>query len=263
MQALVDTAKGTGSVRVDTSSAAAPWLAEDFSTYTSTANMLSDPRGIYSVTEDEATNRMTLDQTTGVNINGLNLTQSMRYDYPGPGCTSQTVTRNISLPTNVRELWVEVYMKFSNNFDTRNVNGCTTPPDFKTLFGRLTNLQCRFEFHVGGADGGQAFNMGGPGCANGVAALDLKVGDAHTVWDGQWHRYRFHWFVDSTGTNHQFVWYLDNTLMFSKTSGWANDGQTAQIYGIALGRNLDQGIPSGTMSLWWGTVRVWNKSPGW
>jgi len=51
--------------------------------------------------------------------------------------------------------------------------------------------------------------------------------------------------------------------MFSKTSGWYNDGAAAQIYSLALGRNLDQGIPSGTMSLWWGRVRAWNQNPGW
>src|SRR5690348_15403577 len=66
----------------------AAWLLEDFSTYSNTANFLADPRGIYSTAEDEATTQMTLDKSTGVNIDGYALTQSVRYDYNAPACTS-------------------------------------------------------------------------------------------------------------------------------------------------------------------------------
>ena len=240
-------------------------MSEDFSAYSSTANMLADPLGLYSVVEDNTTSQMALDQSTGVNIDGLNLGQSMRYDYNAPGCSTQSVGRNLTLPSPTSEVWVEVYLKFSPNFTTRNVNGCSTPPDFKALFGRLTGLNCRIELHVGGASGGTAFAVGGPGCANGVGSYpgQADFGNAGVVWDGQWHRYRFHWKVSPSGTDHIYTWYQDNTLMFSKTSGWYNDGAAAQIYSLALGRNLDQGIPSGTMSLWWGRVRAWDQNPGW
>ena len=140
-------------------------MSEDFSAYSSTTNMLADPLGLYSVAEDNTTSQMALDRSTGANIDGLNLAQSMRYDYNAPGCSTQSVGRNLTLPSATSEVWVEVYMKFSSNFTTRNVNGCSTPPDFKALFGRLTGLNCRVELHVGGASGGTAFAVGGPGRA--------------------------------------------------------------------------------------------------
>ena len=241
-----------------------PWLEEDFSTYSNTADLLSDPRGIYSTAEDSRTSQMVLDKTTGVNINGLHLAQSLRFDYIAPGCVTQTVNRNMNLPAAVADVWVEVYMKFSANFTTRSAGGCGTPSDFKTIFGRLRpDGFCRFELHVGGASGGTGFAVGAAGCGNGVGSFHgSEFGDATTVWDDRWHRYRFHWKVGSPdGENTAYEFWLDDQLMFQRMN--FNAGGAPQIYGLALGRNLDQGIVSGIMSLWWGRVRAWNSDPAW
>ena len=35
----------------------------------------------------------------------------------------------------------------------------------------------------------------------------------------------------------------------------------SSIYGLALGRNMNQG-PGLVQSAWWGRIRVWNSNPG-
>src|SRR4029077_12615392 len=66
IQATVDTAHGSTTVRVDSLSTAVPWLLEDFSSYSSTTNLLADPRGIYSVAEDVySPGEIVLDPTVG------------------------------------------------------------------------------------------------------------------------------------------------------------------------------------------------------
>ncbi|HYL79195.1 MAG TPA: hypothetical protein VEU07_00195, partial [Candidatus Acidoferrum sp.] len=84
--------------------------------------MIADPNVYYSTGEDEATGSMLLDTSTGVNVDGYALTQSMRYSYAPNGCASQTITRNFMFPgdthgnTNgvtVTEIWTELYVKFA------------------------------------------------------------------------------------------------------------------------------------------------------
>ena len=75
-------------------------MEEDFAEYSSTADMLSDPRGIYSVAEDVNPGRMSLDLSTGYGVSD----RSMRYDYVGVGCTSQTIGRTVSKPRPSRRL---------------------------------------------------------------------------------------------------------------------------------------------------------------
>lgn len=228
--------------------------------------MIADPRGIYSTGEDVQTNLMTLDTTTGANIGGLNLTQSMRYDYAGNNCTAQTIERNLVLPADVTEMWLRMMVKHSANFSLLGT-GCGAPPDWKMIFGRLTNLACRFELLQGAAAAGPSlpWYFGGPGCANGAAALSLNAGTANNVWDGNWHEYRFHWKIDTVGTNHTYIFNLDGTQIFSKTSGWAVDanGNGSELFGISMGRNMDQSKNGGSMSVWWGYVAAFNTDPGW
>ena len=241
-----------------------PWLLEDFSTYSSTANMLADPRGIYDASDNVATNLIALDTTTGANIGGLSLTQSMRYNYSGLNCSVQTITRSLNLPANVSELWLRMVIKHSADFSLIG-SGCGTPPDWKMVFGRLTNLACRFEL-LEGAAGGTQWYFGGPGCNNGAAALSLNAGNAALVWDGNWHDYRWHWKIDTSGgVNHTYVFNLDGTTVFSKTSGWASDSAASgsRLYGVSMGRNMDQSKSGGTMQVWWGYVGVFNTNPGW
>jgi uncharacterized protein YjdB len=259
MRATVDTASGSATVQIDTVSVIQPWLSEDFSMYSSTANLLADPRGIYSTAEDVGTGQLSLDKTAGVPQ--LGTTQSMRYDYISPGCSTQTVGRNLVLPTDVQEIWIEVYLKWSSNFSTY-AGGCSTPPAHKLLFGRVSGLNGRWEIEWGNQGPPQSIYWGYPSSGGGVQD-QFGFDNAPAYWNNTWYRVRFH-FKHSSSTSSSdgaFQMWVDNQLMVSRTN--ININVSASIYGIALGRNLDQGINSGTMSLWWGRVQLWNVYPGW
>lgn len=225
-----------------------PDLVEDFSTYSSTANMLSDPRGIYSVGEDVQTPEMALDTTVGFGTS----TKSMRFDFPARDsiCTDYTIGRNINLPSDQSDVYLEVVAKFQNGW-TNTAPGCSgvSNEDYKFVFGRV-RTSGRFNVMVGTYN--SEFTVGYPGGED-----NFEGGAAGTLFDGQWHTYRFHMKVGSSGACKLWV---DGVVVkdYGTVSMAAN-----QIYGIALGRNINQGPPS-PQSMWWGKVSVWYTSnPGW
>ena len=224
--------------------------------------MLSDPRGIYSTAEDNSPWLITLDKTVGVPQ--LGLTQSMRYDYIAPGCSSQSIGRNLQLPSHVTELWIEIYLKWSSNFSTFAApGGCATPPAHKLLFARVgPGLYGRWEVEWGNQGPSQAIYWGYPSSGGGVQD-QFGFKNAPAYWDDTWHWARFHFKHSSSPSVNDgaFQMWVDDQLMVNR-AGIRID-VSSYIYGIALGRNLDQGIRSGTMSLWWGRVRAWNTDPGW
>ena len=138
---LVDSSE----VTVVSASGVPPDFEEDFSSYTTTAHMLSDPRNIYS-TEDDTNSGISLDTSMGVGA----LTQSMKYTYPnrtgsGGRCNDFSITRGIRfdragvLGRNVQEYWWEIYVRFSANFTTVAPSSwnCTSNKDFKVIVGGL------------------------------------------------------------------------------------------------------------------------------
>ncbi len=251
------------------------WLVEDFSTYTSTANMKTNPRGIYSSwdpasdqNENFNISQIFLDQTTGVNIGGYALTQSMRYDFPDRTgdlvgrCGDYSIGVNLVLPTAVQEVWVEVYGKFGANFTTSAPSGwnCASNPEYKFIHGRVTGGS-RFNLNSGTYPShdwtwGIPFDEQGAG---GTPPNTIPGGAA--VWDGQWHQYRLHMKVSSAlnVADGSAQAYLDGALLKTFTNVVIND---TNIYGIALGRNMNQG-PATPTSVWWGRVAMWNTDPGW
>jgi hypothetical protein len=82
----------------------------------------------------------------------------------------------------------------------------------------------------------------------------------YPIWDGQWHRYRFHWKVAIGGLNGAMEAWIDGRRIASKVN--ISTSTTTAIYGIALGRNMNQG-PKVSTSLWWGSIKVFKDYPGW
>lgn len=258
--ALVDTAHAVDTVHVDTSTAITPWLLENFSKYTSTANLLADPRGIYSVAEDVySAGEINLDQTQGSDTVG-GVAQSMRYDFPDRTseggstnqgrCTDFTIGRNITLPSQVSEAWIEVEVKFDATWVTLAPSswGCTSAAAYKFILPR-TNVS-RFQLVVGIFGGDYTF--GYPGNEE---PADWPM--EWTPFDGKWHTYRMHVKLGS-GTGAATLW-VDGVKLrdFQGVTPSASD-----IYGIALGRNVNQG-PDHPQSVWWGRIAVYNTDPGW
>ena len=272
--AMSGTASGSATIQVDTvpNGDPTPWFEEDFSEYTSTADMVSDPRGIYT-NEDNHTDRMALDQAVGWG----NLTQSMRYDWPDRTsegtttgtngyCGSYYIGRALTPPSSVQEVWGEFYVRFSPGFTTVAPSGwgCGSNPDLKLIFGR-TLPDARFQVKVGNGPN-QEWGWRWPnGPEYNLPAAQWPSTD---VFNGQWIRIRIHWKYSTTTTSADGIYQLwINDQVAADTSGvnsLANnltDPITA-IYGFWLGENMNQG-PGQPESMWWGRIRLWNTDPGW
>jgi hypothetical protein len=262
---IVASAEGkadTVEVTVGAGSAAVPFLEEDFSTYTSTANLLANPNNYYATAEDFRTGQINLDESVGFGGS----TKSMRYDFPdrtgegGSGtsgrCTDYTISR--MLKTDGRKhVWIEVYARFSPNFVVRAPDawGCTSASELKFLFGSVTGGPSRFnlEFQT------NRWIFGYPG--NETAVVRDGSPAPSTLWDGQWHRFRFEFKVSSA-----------TDVADGAARAWVDDVQIADVsgvvinrtglYGIPLGRNLNQG-PGQLQSIWWGRIRLYETNPGW
>lgn len=255
-------------VTVTTASSSA-WLEEDFSEYTSTANLKSNPRGIYNGfsgdgNESYNTSQIFLDQSVGYTAGGL--TQSMRYDFPANNVTSDyTIGVNMALPSSATDIWVELVARFSSNFTT---NGpASGNEDYKFFMARVSGGSGnRFMLYCGTY--GNGWQFGYPGNDQGAgSSVPGYYGNAAypfsasgPVWDGQWHVYRFHYKVAASGVAR---WTKDGVEMpgFPNANTTAG-GTVSGIYGLALGRNMNRGN-SQAMSLWWGRIRVYKTDPGW
>ena len=258
-----------------TGSGAAPWLVEDFSTYTSTTHMLSDPRGIYARHLDANTWAVTLDGSTGYGAS----TKSMRYTVPtlaskgkSSGCYEETIRRVLRFPNNTRHFWAEWWFKTSPNFKTNwtQETGCGSNPDWKFSF-----------FGKGQADGRWAIHMGtygdtwmmGPNANNEVSSTyqngqlsssgtGLGYGFTHwhanKLWDGNWHRIRVEAKLGKGDAIFRF--WADGELVVSKTGLIADDGEG--FSSLSIGENFNM-LPTEEMQFWLGSIKVWNQNPGW
>lgn len=238
-----------------------PDLEDNFSTYSSTANMLADPLGIISEGEDSNPSQIVLDGTDGVTA--LGLTKSMRLDYPdqhAEPCGGYTVGRNYSFASNQSEVWVEVYVKFGPTWEIYPaemdaVCGDGYNPDFKLFFGRMT-IDSRFEVLGGNSINGNVVS-GYPG--NEPAYQNLtQIGP---LLDGTYHRWRMHWKYSTTAGIVK-LW-IDSTRYLNAT-GIAMPSGKGLIYGLAVGRNRDP-RPGVAQSLYIGRIRAWygGNDPGW
>lgn len=227
------------------------WFAENFDTYTSTANMLSDPRGVYSLGEDVNTGQMVLDKTVGYTTYGL--TQSMRYDYVATGDSSgpgdYQVTRNLWFPNTVTDVWVESVERGSATFTVDAWPGYAGQRAWKHFFGRINGASGRFS--TGSI--GRWVSEYPPG------GQELDTGTYAQTWDpgdNAWHKFRYHWKIGGSGILQ--IW-MDGVKMVD-TGSVSVSG--TNIYGVSIGQTFNNG-PIQTMSYWWGAINVYNTNPGW
>src|SRR5690606_34646060 len=234
-----------------------PDLEETFA-YTSTAHMLSDPRGIYARSEDINSGRMTLD--TSVRYDGQ---PTMRYDDPArPGRTEYTISRTIDLRPagSVREVWVEAAVRFDPHF---TLDGGV--PNYGQALKLLhvgvigSGVDSRFGLNFENGDGGE-INGEGPNDQRDYHSFYIRgsgAARARNLFDGSWHVVRYHIRLNGNGTaTHEF--WVDGQYQGQKTA--RTNG--ARLWAIGLTRKLNQGPPR-AQSMWWGRVRVWYADPGW
>ena len=247
-----------------------PWIMEDFSTYTSTSHMLSDPRGIYHDHADANTGSIALDAAVGYGSS----TKSMRYTFPTlaskgkmSGCYEETIRRSIQFPSPVRHFWVEWWYKTSSNFKTdwRAETGCNSNPDWKFSFFSKGQAEGRWQLKMG--QGGSVWQMGPASTAGqNVTYHNNTNGSGYyfehfhgrSIWDGKWHRVRVEARLGNGTATYRF-WH-DDKLVVDQTGLIADDG--TGFTALSLGENINM-LGTEEMSVWFGSVKVWNQSPGW
>jgi len=238
---------------------------ETFGSYSSTANMIADPRGIYSTGEDVLTAQMALDKTVGYTAYGL--TQSMRYDWPDRTsegttngldgyCGDYTIGRNLTLPSTQTNLYIELVMKTDSFFKTLAPAGwnCHSAAAYKLIFGRTDVSRFNFVPGIFGETG--SYTLGYPGNEE---PADYPLTDfPSNPFDGNWHKYGMHF---KMGSGNGICSIIQDGTMVKQLLNTTTSG--SDIYGIALGRNMNQG-PAAPQSLWWGCVSAWYTStPSW
>lgn len=222
-----------------------PDLVEDFSTYTSTSNLISNPRGVYNIVEDFRTDRITLDTSIGYGSSD----RSMRYDYPSGTGTDYTISRSLPIPGGAQEVWVEAIVRFSPNFSIAG-NGQQAGNALKTLHVGVRGVAGRFGLNFEGS------SMRAEGPNDDYDGLYISGGpSASSVMDGQWHILRYHVRLGATDFHEYWV---DGMHRGSQT------GRTAasSLIAVSLAKNLNKLAPN-AQSLWWGKVSVWTQNPGW
>jgi hypothetical protein len=209
---------------------------------------------------------MFLDNSTGYGTS----TQSVRFDFPdrtsdsASRCGDYTIGRNIKLPAARSELWVEIAAKYSANWTTKAPAAwaCASNADYKFAAARVDGTG-RFMLFAGTY--GTGWQWGYPGNDEGSgSSVSGYYGNAAypftttgNPWDAQWHVYRFHYKVGNPGAAE---WWYDGVKMPSFSN--VDASAATDIYGIAIGRNLNQG-PGQLQSIWWGRIAIFNTNPGW
>ena len=202
---------------------------------------------------------------TGVSIPGRpDLTSAMRYTWglAGRGSSQYTI-RAILDPKDLppgSERWVEVWARFSNGF----VNAPPGGPDYDYKFLLFVTTQGpRWNVQMLGQNGGNT-QWGYPNneaawtsSGNGTEGrLSGGPWESSEVWDGQWHRHRFHLSFGS-GNAHS-TWYVDNKPIHVST----NKTITGSFGEWFIGANMNFG-PTQVQTLDWANIRIWTSNPGW
>ena len=252
----------------------------------STTSLRNDGQGVFAENEDLGSSRFFLD--TWVGYPGGS--HSMRYDWMDQGGGNAiSIGRKIPIGRQ-KEVWVEAYVRWSPNFmdniqlDSNDGDPSTDVAAHKFIFlaaNCVTSCNAGWEI----SDGTKVYRWAllwpaatrnpphGPISAETPAIVEKSVatdgpqiikGISHDVsqhFDGQWHRMRIHIRHDPGAYE---VW-IDGQKVVDLVQQGFNFTVRPEVAttAVLLGRNKDDGNPSGTESLWWGKVSVWTTDPGW
>ncbi|HEY9463660.1 MAG TPA: hypothetical protein VIR54_11255, partial [Vicinamibacterales bacterium] len=189
-------------------------------------------------------------------------------------CTDYTISRSLKLPSDVQEVWVDVIAKTSVDFSTQAPSswGCTSDQGLKFLDG---NVDPGDRFSIGLRTGlsapstGQLW-FGYPDNVTDPAGMVDFVASANAT-DGNWHQYRCYWKISSGYPNApkadgRIACWVDGRKVVDEpnilTTSTAGNRPPVGFYGLALGRNVNQG-PDHPQSIWWGRVAIYRTNPGW
>lgn len=249
---------------------ASPTFVEDFSEYANTADMRTNPANKFTALIDGSSDgnetlnaaQITIDQGQGLNIGGFALSQCLLYSFPSINAADYSIGLNMKLDQDYNEVWCELYAMFSATFTT---NGpAAGNADYKFNAGR-TRVAGRYMTFCGTF--GDGWQFGTPASDEGFSSdvggyygnSDYPFTSSVVVWDGNWHRYRYHLKNSASGGA---IFYIDSFRMPSFPMGTIDTSGGGAIYSWALGRNNNKGT-STTMQVRWGRFATWAADPGW
>lgn len=254
------------------------WFEEGWS-YADTDDMKSDPNRWLSFKTWNAENAETF-LATGIPGTPWGGGRALKVTYfVGSNPQDPEASTRIDFPRAVAdqpgEFWMETYVKWDPFFKTDFGRGFTA--DHKTFFFWENTEDRRHEFKVGLFSRGMWARIGDR--YEEVAQFPASGGSGHPdqysesnqlipedeVWDGVWHRLRFHIRLDTDGTDGEWEVWLDDMKVVDGQGidlASASSGSTHWT-GVTLAANLNEGPDVEAQSIWFGPVRVWIGDPGW
>lgn len=218
----------------------------------------------------------------------VGITKSMRYDFNhgNNGATTLTIKRSIPFPDDLRFAWMEIYVKWSEDFSTDfdgSPGSDAYPNDHKFWVITQASDSFTWRFKPGTHTFPQQLRLEKPAgdleAGDPVGALNLNEDDhvlAQDLWDGEWHRLRMLIANSTTTTSANGLWviWVDDEILHVEigfntwdengTPAFAQEGAGPQRLGsLDLCHNKDDGPPNTPMSLWVGSIKAWSVNPGW
>lgn len=175
------------------------------------------------------------------------------------------VATNWYFPRTERELWLETWIRFDDNWEigpgNPNYAAANGNVDHKTIFIWEENWR-RWEVKFGPNWGDCVASAASHDIFYGYLTFPDNRGKCQAdrdVWDGQWHRFRIHVKM-GTGNGRMRVWW-DDSLVIDR-QGLDTQSGSNRFMGITFGGNRNQGTNQ-PMSFFYGPARLFRADPGW
>lgn len=265
-----------------------PWAFEDFSQYADTADLrLDNPDGASGTPDSENSrncwrfseniDQVHLETGFGLDIDGYNLTQCMRYTFNDPGGYPK---RRWWTYDKYNTAWWEIYFMLGPNFHTDSLDSCDrtgSQADWKMFLwdaNESSGQAGRYSFKMGKF--GEQVVASYPGFDDDPKFADEPVGgqaQLHSQGYGVsyfrgtgWHRLRYGFYMDPTPLASWRRIEIDGDLVVDDT-GLTVDSRVTNCDSIVTANynrtpcaSADYPSP---FYVWFGRFAVYDEDPGW
>lgn len=194
---------------------------------------------------------------TGLSGTPEGFDKALRITFYGNPRSDQQVGMDLSFPNasqvKAREVWIETYVRFSDNWTTKGPRSGNEGHKFIFLWDQSPSPDWRWEIMEGVFGTDMQVMIGGAshGFHGGVYPME-------TLWDGEWTPVRIHAKMANSGA---FEVEIDGNQI-GYTGANTNRGSGYYFASMSLSRNLNKGAAE-TMHMDVGPIRVFTSDPGW
>jgi hypothetical protein len=233
-----------------------PWVGVDFSTIANATQLQAASWWYATDYTYFGSPGLTVETSGGPSAGSANFVRAnfaVGSGYPGFA---------VRLPdTTHKEVWVEVWVRFSANFTT--LGSGANNPDYKFMF--IGNNENVGRWQIKNGTYGSAWSPNHAG-GNNDTYLTANAGNGGMFWDGQWHRVRWHAKSSTTisSADGAFEWWLDDVKPYYPANINTNAGAVPEsgLWVLQTGINMNKPVLE-AMTLDWGAIRIYNTNPGW